>query len=74
VIGRAVTDGCVSFVEAVAMASIQPAALVGESAPWSCETGQPANLVELDWREEDGSMKIRQVIAAGVALTVEADA
>jgi len=68
VIGRAVVDGGVSFVEAVAMASLQPAALLaGRPVQWSCQPGQPADLVELDWRSGDGSITIRRVMAGGFA-------
>ncbi len=67
VIGRAVLDGGVSFVEAVTMAAVQPATLMSHRvAPWSCEQGQPADLVELDWRPADGSIMIRQVVAGSV--------
>lgn len=63
VIRCAVLHGGVSFVEAVTMVSLQPAALMsGGAAAWSCEPGQRANLVELDRRPDDASIVIRKVV------------
>jgi len=72
-IGRAVTDGGVSFVEAVKMASSQPALLMFPgAATWSCEPGQAANLVELDWRPDEGQVEIRQSVAGRWSVQLKA--
>jgi N-acetylglucosamine-6-phosphate deacetylase len=68
-IANAVALGGVSFVDAVTMASLQPARLMfGDQPAWSCEPGEPANLVELDWHPGRGRIEIRQVVAGGLAV------
>jgi N-acetylglucosamine-6-phosphate deacetylase len=64
VIARAVKDGRVPFIEAVRMATLQPAALLYPDERWTCEPGAPANLVEVDWDTGAAELKVRQVVTA----------
>ncbi|MBI4578177.1 MAG: amidohydrolase family protein [Planctomycetes bacterium] len=62
-IGRTVADAGLSFVEAVRLATLQPAALLeGGSVRWSCRPGEPANLVELIWRPPDASVTLLRAV------------
>ena len=61
VVGNAVRLGGVSFLEAVAMASVRPAMLLPNwTRRWSAFGGDACDLVELDWRAADGALTIRQ--------------
>lgn len=63
VLTRAIVDGGVSLIEAVTMASINPATLLfGQADPWSSTSGGPANLVELEWDPRKQKMTVRSVV------------
>jgi N-acetylglucosamine-6-phosphate deacetylase len=63
VLTRAIVDGGVSLIEAVRMASINPATLLfGQADPWSSADSGPANLVELEWNPRGRKMAVRRVV------------
>ncbi len=60
---RAVSDGGLTFPEAVRLVTIQPETLMQRYvSAWSCKPGEPANLVELTWNKKDVAVKILTVI------------
>jgi N-acetylglucosamine-6-phosphate deacetylase len=69
VIANAILDGGLTFPQAVAAASLHPARLLNAAARWSCEPGQPSNLVELDWYPRKGHIRIRQAVIDRFAST-----
>lgn len=73
VIGCAVRDGGASFIEAVQMATLQPARLIHGAADWACEAGRQADVVEADWFPGTGQLVVHRV-AAGPLMMARADA
>ncbi len=61
-ISHAVADAGLSLIEALRLATLQPARLVPTDIdPWSCAVGQPVNLMEFDWRADAAELTVRQV-------------
>jgi N-acetylglucosamine-6-phosphate deacetylase len=62
-IAHAVRDAGLAFVDAVRLATLQPELLMRRHVtPWTCQPGQPANLVELAWNGSDAAIKIRSAV------------
>jgi N-acetylglucosamine-6-phosphate deacetylase len=62
-IEHAVRDAGLGFAEAVRLATLQPETLMGRHVTaWTCQPGQPANLIELDWHPADVVLKLRTAI------------
>ncbi len=60
---RAITDAGLNFTDAVRLATLQPEKLMQPHvAPWSCEPGQPPNLVELTRNRADAGIKIKTAV------------
>ena len=62
-IAHAVSDAGLAFAEAVRLTTLQPELLMCRHvAAWSCQPGQPANLVELAWSPTDAAITIRAAV------------
>jgi len=68
VISHAISDGGVSLVDAVKMASLNPAALLfGRAEPWPPVVGQEANLAEIEWDPSHSRLVVRQAVTGAFA-------
>lgn len=64
VLAEAIRSGGVDFAEAIGLVTCQPRSLLGMEPPTTDPvTGQPANLVEIDWHIENRRIDVRQTVA-----------
>jgi len=62
-VAHAASDAGLTFADAVRLATLQPESLMRRRATaWSCQAGQPANLIELTWSRPEAAIRIHTVV------------